>query len=317
MPINQATSDAPALSVRRLCKSYGSKSVLRGLSFEVRRGEIFGLLGPNGAGKTTTLEIVEGLREASSGDIEILGLTHRKAHKEITARVGVSLQKASLWGRLKVGELVQLYRSFYKAPLPIDTLLEGLDLTAQAGMYLDSLSGGQYQRVVLCVAMVNNPEIVLLDEPTTGLDPDTRRMFWNILRDLREQGKTIILTTHYMEEAQVLSDRVGIIYKGELVCCDTPRQLIHSLRAGTAIVLQHDPRLPLDVVRAMPWCQEARITSQGELIVYSSEIRSGLTGLLELAAGYGIPTDSLNVREPTLEDVFLHYTGCSYSERAQ
>ena len=309
-------SRAPVLAVRGLRKSYGDKVVLRDVTFDVHAGEIFGFLGPNGAGKTTTLEIIEGLRGQDAGEIRVFGLDHRTCLSQIRERLGVSLQKSEYWGQLRVGELITLFRSFYKKTLGYQVLLDTFDLREKERAFLRDLSGGQRQRVILCLALVNDPELIMLDEPTVGLDPDSRRALWNILRKLKAAGKTIILTTHYMEEAQELSDRVAIIHDGVIMCCDTPASLISTLGSHSAITFRSD--VPVDVNKLVlhPWCSNALTTSAQGTIVYCSDLKVALLSLLSWAEENRITIEDLQIREPGLEDVFLSLTG-SASEGQQ
>jgi ABC-2 type transport system ATP-binding protein len=300
-------SGSPVLAVRGLRKAYGNKTVLRDVTFDVHAGEIFGFLGPNGAGKTTTLEIIEGLRGQDAGEIHVFGLNQRTCLSQIRERLGVSLQKSEYWGQLRVGELIALFRSFYKKTLDYDVLLETFDLREKERAFLRDLSGGQRQRVILCLALVNDPELIMLDEPTVGLDPDSRRTLWNILRKLKAAGKTLILTTHYMEEAQALSDRVAIIHDGVIMCCDTPAMLISTLGSHSAITFRSDDAVDVNDLALLPWCSNALTNDRG-VIVYCSDLKAALLGLLNWADEKGTSIEDLQIREPSLEDVYLSLT---------
>jgi len=214
------------LKVEGLSKKYDSLQVLTQVSFQVYRGEIFGLLGQNGAGKTTILEMIEGLRDADRGSITVFGLKLKGNLRQIRARLGVSLQTSEFWGQLKVREVIDLFRSFYRKPLPRPLLLSITVLTEIESALLKTLSGGQRQRVNLCLALVNDPDLIMLDEPTVGLDPEARRALWGVINRLRSEQKTIVLTTHYLEEAQELCDRVAILHKGSIVRCESPASLV-------------------------------------------------------------------------------------------
>ena len=225
------TASVPALAVRNLRKSYGSFEAVRGVGFEVQRGEIFGLLGPNGAGKTTTIEILIGLREASSGEAEIFGLNVAKDPAEARSLIGVQLQESDFFEHLQLGEQLRYLGACYGMKPDALQLLAYVDLADRAKWKLKQLSGGQKQRFALAAALVNDPPLVLLDEPSTGLDPTARRQLWELIRRLRDQGKTVLLSTHYMEEAEALCDRVAIMDKGIIAAIDTPAALIGQLLA--------------------------------------------------------------------------------------
>src|SRR5712691_9071598 len=227
--------NSPAIRCRGLVKDYGAVRAVNGLDLEVRAGECFGLLGPNGAGKTTTVEILEGLLPATSGDVELLGRNWQTDGDSLRQRLGISLQETNLADKLTVEETLRLFRSFYSAGPEVTELLELVSLTDKRKSWYIKLSGGQKQRLAVACALVGDPEILFLDEPTTGLDPQSRRQLWDILRTLRSQGRTVLLTTHYMDEAQRLCDRVAIVDKGKVITLGTPRELIESL-GGTDVV---------------------------------------------------------------------------------
>jgi ABC-2 type transport system ATP-binding protein len=214
------------VQVDRIRKTYGSLTAVDGVSFEVRRGEIFGLIGPNGAGKTTTLECVEGLRQADSGSIRVLGADPIRDRRHVQSRIGVQLQAAQLQKRIKVWEAIDLWRSIYTTAVDGAGLLEQLGLTAKRDAWFMTLSGGQRQRLFIALALINDPEVVFLDELTTGLDPQARRAIWTLVRGIRDRGKTVVLTTHSMEEAERLCDRVAIIDHGRIIEIDSPEALV-------------------------------------------------------------------------------------------
>lgn len=214
------------IQVNNLVKKYGKLTAVNNISFDVQKGEIFGLLGENGAGKTTTLEIIEGLRKATSGEVKVLGMDTKKNIREIKKRIGVQLQSSAYYNFLKLDEILKLFAGFYNKKVDTAKLFEMVGLKEKANHYVNSLSGGQKQRFSIIASLINDPEIVFLDEPTTGLDPIGRRNTWEIISKIKEGGKTIILTTHYMEEAEKLCDRVAIMEKGKMVAINTPKRLI-------------------------------------------------------------------------------------------
>ncbi len=295
-----------AVSVSDLTKRYGSLVAVDGISFEVHTGEIFGILGPNGAGKTTTLEIMEGLRRPDGGRVAIDGVDVLTSPHEVRERVGVQLQEAGFFERLTPDETLILFSTYHRRSLPRDVLLERMGLTEKRGALVETLSGGQRQRLSIALALLNDPRIVFLDEPTTGLDPQARRAMWDVVEGIRREGRTVILTTHYMEEAQRLCDRVAIMEHGHIAALDTPRALIRAHAGGTtlAFVLE-DGRL--DASR-LPGVSRVD-TSDGETVLHTTDPQRTLHALLDLSRDLQMRYRSLRVDEPTLEDVFLHLTG--------
>jgi ABC-2 type transport system ATP-binding protein len=296
------------LCVHDLRKTYGTVRAVDGVSFEVRKGEIFGLLGPNGAGKTTTLEIVEGLRAADQGQIRLLGHNPLTEQNSLLQRVGIQLQEANLPSRLKVREIFALFAAFYERTLPAEHLLEMLDLREQANRFFGKLSGGQKQRVFAALALLNDPEVIFLDEITTGLDAHIRRSIWGFLRELRRQGKTIVLTTHYLEEAQALCDRVIMLNRGQIVAQGIPEELIEHLGMGFRLEVEvgdHKTISP-ETIQALPeisrWTQD-----NGTLTLYLRAVEDTERVLAALRS-HGIPYRSLKVQSANLEDVFLVLT---------
>jgi ABC-2 type transport system ATP-binding protein len=225
-----------AVRCRNLQKRYGDVVAVDGLSFDVRRGECFGLLGPNGAGKTTTIEILEGLLAPDGGEVEVLGLQWRTHERELRQRLGIQLQETQFTDKLTVEETLRLFRSFYDRGRPVDELLSMVELEGKRRSWVVKLSGGQKQRLSIACALVGSPDLLFLDEPTTGLDPQSRRQLWGILARFREGGGTVVLTTHYMDEAQVLCDRVAIVDQGRVITEGTPKALIASLGAPRVVV---------------------------------------------------------------------------------
>jgi ABC-2 type transport system ATP-binding protein len=297
------------IQVENLSKSYGDVKAVAGISFSVGQGEIFGFLGPNGAGKTTTLSILEGLRKADGGRVTVLGMDVNTAAAQIKQRIGVQLQNTSLLPDLTVVEQVKLFATLYGRPLSHNDcldLLEWVGLVEKASALPGKLSGGQQQRLALVLALVNEPEIVFLDEPTSGLDPQSRRALWTLIRECRERGRTVVLTTHYMEEAEALCHRVGIIDHGKLVALDTPGALISRLEGVSSITMPD--YLSLEQVRALAGAVEAQ--HEGELIrIQTKDVMRTLGALIALAQERGISLGDLHLKQPSLEDVFLKLTG--------
>jgi ABC-2 type transport system ATP-binding protein len=296
-----------------LVKRYGRLTAVDGVSFTIRRGEIFGLLGPNGAGKSTTLDILEGIRAADGGTVLIDGLDVRRNRRAIQARIGVQLQATSLFEYLQVRETIALFGSFYPKAIPPDTLLREVALEEKAHAYPQDLSGGQRQRLALALALVNDPTLVFLDEPTSGLDPQSRRLLWEQVQRLRERGKTVVLTTHFMDEAQILCDRIAIMDHGRVITQDTPAALIETLGASAAIECAlvsdvTDATISVDELRALPGVTEARLRDETSLI-YTDRLEATLVALLRLAGERGTQIERLQTHAPTLEDVFLKLTG--------
>ncbi|MFO7573089.1 MAG: ABC transporter ATP-binding protein [Gaiellaceae bacterium] len=272
-----------AIVVRDLRKSYGEVEALRGVSFEVAEGEVFGLLGPNGAGKTTTVEILEGYRQRDGGDISVLGHDPGEAPRALRERIGVVLQHTELTPLLTVRETHRLFAGYYAKPRDVDEVIDLVGLAEKRDARVKTLSGGQKRRLDLGVALVGDPDLVFLDEPTTGFDPAARRTAWELIRALRSLGKTILLTTHYLDEAQQLADRVAVIRSGEIVSLGTPSDLI-----GASSVT------------------EIRFRRDGELVVIETEEPTAvLHRLSDEALAEGRELEHLEVRRPTLEDVYL------------
>ena len=219
----------PILSVVNLQKSYGSKKVVNGISFEVRGGEIFGILGPNGAGKTTTLEMIEALRPIDDGEVLLDGIDVRKHPQRVKEIIGIQLQSSNFYDKMNLTEQLKMFGSFYGTKPDTDTLLAEVELTDKRTSYVENLSGGQKQRFSIATALVNQPRILFLDEPTTGLDPQARRHLWNLIQEIKKKGITVILTTHYMDEAELLCERVAVMDNGSLIALDSPAKLIKAL----------------------------------------------------------------------------------------
>ena len=299
-----------AIEAKGLEKSFRDVHAVRGLDLTVAKGEVFGLLGPNGAGKTTSLEMLEGLTKPDKGEIRVLGLDWRKAGAEIRSRIGVQFQSTQLDDRVKVREALTLFGSYYRKSLPVADLLKMLQLEEKAESFQSKMSGGQRQRLALGLALINDPELVFLDEPTTGLDPQARQSLWDLVRDLKAQGRTVILTTHYMDEAEALCDRIGIMDKGAILQLGTPRELIASLNQPSYAEIEFQGAAPDS--SAFSACLGLPVeTKAGHWAVSLADPRKDLQKLLECVNSLDIPMQQLHVRRATLEDVFLQRTGRS------
>ena len=294
--------------VRGLTKRYGDLAAVDGIDFEVARGEIFGLLGPNGAGKTTTVEILEGLRTPDGGEVMVLGHDVAREADALKPRIGVSLQTAALYPKLTVTELLDLFRSFYRHSRPTDELIDALELGERRNARTSVLSGGQRQRLAVALALVNDPELVFLDEPTTGLDPAARRSLWDLVRRLKADGRTVLLTTHYMEEAEVLCDRLAIMDHGRILEMGTVDELVSKRFQERAVRFDGMTGLTQPELVALPAVTSVKL-DDAEVLVYSSDVGPTIGALLDLADERGIELQNLAIRRATLEDVFLDLTG--------
>ncbi len=296
---------APVLEVRDLRKVYGDVVAVDGVSFSIAAGEVFGILGPNGAGKTTTLEIIEGLRVAESGSVTLLGEPVPRRIDRLRQRIGVQLQAAALFQNLRAGETARLFASFYDRPVDPEALLERFDLKDKAQSFVEDLSGGQRQRLSLALTLVNDPEMVFLDEPSTGLDPHSRREVWDVVRAMQSADKTVVLTTHYMEEAEQLCDRVAIMDRGRIIALDTPANLVRALPFESAVECAIDASEA--ELGALPAVEDAEaLPGDGRHFrLHTHDVGSALQELV----GLGRPVHSLTVHSATLEDVFLALTG--------
>ncbi|MGE5576728.1 MAG: ABC transporter ATP-binding protein [Syntrophothermus sp.] len=297
-----------SITVSDLKKYYGQVKAVDGLSFSVRQGEIFGMLGPNGAGKTTTVETLVGLNKRDGGEVAVMGMDPAKDPAAVKSRIGVQLQTAAMFPRLTVREVVRLYASFYPRSAGEDEVIGLVGLQEKAGTQTRHLSGGQLQRLSVALAMVGDGDIIFLDEPTTGLDPQARRRLWDVIHQMREKGKTVFLTTHYMDEAEKLCDRVAVVDRGKIIALDSPQALINEHFHEKAIEF-NQPALATDQALAgLPGV--ARVQVEGDLIIlYSSEVARTIAALMEHSQNAGAPVEDLTVRTATLEDVFLKLTG--------
>jgi ABC-2 type transport system ATP-binding protein len=299
-----------ALAVHHVSKRYPNVLAVDDVGFEVTQGEIFGILGPNGAGKTTTLEMIEGLTSPDAGSIEVLGRNWREHAREIRARIGVQLQSTSLFNKITPREALDLIGGYYPHRRPTAELLALVQLEDKADAYHVTLSGGQQQRLALALALVNDPEVVFLDEPTTGLDPQARRTLWEVVRRMKAEGRTVLLTTHYMEEAEALCDRLTILDHGRVLTTGTPGSLIAELKVPTVIELTFDGPAPDPQGFARELGLE--VTLSGEVWeIPVADLRRLLPRLLDEAERRAVPYQQIQVHRPTLEDVFLHRTGRS------
>ena len=308
LPMTVAAANDVVIRVRDVRKAYGDVRAVDGVSFEVARGEVFGLLGPNGAGKTTTVEMLEGLREPDGGQLEILGIDAVAQPDALKERIGVTLQTAELYPKLTVVEVLDLFRSFYARTVPTDQLVDFLDLGERRKAQTRELSGGQRQRLAVALALVNDPEVVFLDEPTTGLDPAARRSLWDLVERLREQGKTILLTTHYMEEADHLCNRLAIMDHGKILEMGTASELIDRRFHERAVRFDSAPGLDDADLAGLPAVTSVK-HDEATTSLYTRDVPATIGALLALTEARGVEPENLGVRKATLEDVFLDLTG--------
>jgi ABC-2 type transport system ATP-binding protein len=298
------------ISVAGVRKTYGRLVAVDDVSFDVHDGEIFGLIGPNGAGKTTTMECVEGIRKPDAGTIAVLGLDPFRDVYRLQDRIGVQLQQAHLQKRIKVWEAVHLWATLYKRPVADgERLLEQLGLAEKRNAWFMTLSGGQQQRLFIALALVNDPEVVFLDELTTGLDPQARRTIWELVRGIRARGKTVFMTTHLMEEAERLCDRVAIIEHGRIIDIDTPQRLVDKYCPDRSVVLRTDD--PLAEERFHSFDGVARVSRDGNQFAIHGSGDTFITGVIQGLAAHQIRVTDFRTQQPTLEDVFLKLTGHS------
>jgi len=318
---------APALSLHGLRKTFGDLVAVDSLDLEVPPGECFGLLGPNGAGKTTTIEICEGLTVPDAGEVLVLGQQWGQGGAALRQRLGISLQETQFSEKLTVAETLQLFRSFYQRPRPLDEVLGAVQLGEKRNGRVGQLSGGQKQRLALACALVADPELFFLDEPTTGLDPQSRRQLWELIEEVKRAGRTVVITTHYMEEAERLCDRVAIVDHGKVIAFGTPRQLIASLGAQHIIEFNvgEDPPTSSPADQVLPGRSEGSPLTDAELLqlpgalsirrredsylLESAQAHRTIPALLALLGARGLPLAQLRTHSATLEDVFVHLTG--------
>lgn len=292
--------------VEGLRKTYGAIKAVDGVDLIVEEGEIFGMVGPNGAGKTTTIECIEGLRTPDSGKITVLGMDPQKQSSDLYELIGMQLQGSSLYPHIKVGEAIELFSSFYSHPAPKDELLERLGLSEKENVYFFKLSGGQKQRLFICLALINKPQLVFFDELTTGLDPQARRATWDLVRGVREQGHTVFLTTHFMDEAENLCDRVAVMDHGKIVALGKPSDLIEQYAHETRIRLPQSLKEETDWLSAIRGVISVEVGEDFTLINFNNE---NIVELLQLLDQHGISLKGLHIQQSSLEDVFLSLTG--------
>ncbi len=307
------------IEVKNLTKKFpqpdgGFLKAVNDISFEVKEGEVFGLLGPNGAGKTTTLEIIEGIQQATKGEISVLGIDPQKQVNKIKERIGVQLQASAYFDYLTLEEILKLFGSFYKKQMNPDKLLKIVDLTEKKKSLVRHLSGGQKQRFSICASLVNDPQIAFLDEPTTGLDPQARHNIWEFIQKINKEGKTVILTTHYMEEAQELCDRVGIMDNGKIRALDTPINLINKLAASGRIAFQTDRKADLAELQEIDGVIKAEQTGHHRYLFQVDKVTVTFPKLINWAKQKEINIIDEEVTHADLEDVFLELTGKKLKE---
>ncbi len=305
----------PMIEVRGLVKRYGALTAVDGIDLTVYSGEVFGILGPNGAGKTTTLEMIEGLRQPDAGTVTVAGFDTRTQTEDVRRAIGVQLQTTALFDYLTASELVQLFADLYgvdASPERVDRLLGMVGLREKRHSPANQLSGGQQQRLSIALGLVNDPIVVFLDEPTTGLDPGARRELWQTVRDVRDQGATVVMTTHYMEEAEILCDRIAVMDHGQIIALDTPVGLIESIDVEATISARMKNGMLTDrQLREIPGSKGVAINGD-QLEVRSDSPQLTLIGLLELARSTGVELTELRSNQASLEDVFLTLTGRSF-----
>jgi ABC-2 type transport system ATP-binding protein len=305
--------DGPAISIAGLVKRFDDVVAVDGLDLEIRRGECFGLLGPNGAGKTTTIEILEGLQEPTSGSVSVLGRTWGRDARSLRERIGVQLQETVLAGKLSVRETLRLFASFFPAPRPVADVLAEVGLEEKASAWVEKLSGGQRQRLAVACALVSDPEILFLDEPTTGLDPAARRALWDVIRGFRGRGRTVVLTTHYMDEAERLCDRIAIVDRGRVAALGTPRELVARVGGEEVVELVAEPRLGPDDLEGVAGVAGATADGDGVRLAVRG-LHVAIPALLARLRERGAAPTRLLTRHATLEDVFLQVTGRRFED---
>jgi ABC-2 type transport system ATP-binding protein len=297
-----------AIEVHGLVKRYGDVTAVDGLDLVMKRGECFGLLGPNGAGKTTTVEILEGLNDATAGDVQVLGKRWATDEAWLRGRLGISLQETHLQERLTVAETLRLFRSFYDRGRDIEELLRLVSLEEKRNTWFSKLSGGQKQRLAVACALVGDPEVLFLDEPTTGLDPQSRRQLWDLVNGLRAEGRSVLLTTHYMDEAERLCDRVGIVDKGKMIALGTPSELIASLGGQEVVEFHSDRAVDEAQLGSLPGVRAVRRVADAWALTVG-EVHVSIPALLDHLEKLGAPLLRLSTHHATLEDVFVALTG--------
>lgn len=300
------------VEVRELRKAYGPIVAVDGISFSVAENEVFGLVGPNGAGKTTTIECLEGLRDRDAGEVSVLGLDPGDAGADLRRRIGVQLQESSLFDRIRVQEALDLFASFYPQSIDWRPLIAQLGLGERLKAPFVKLSGGQKQRLFIALALVNDPELVFLDELSTGLDPQARRTMWDLVRSLRDKGKTVFLSTHFMEEAERLCDRVAIMDQGKIVALDTPENLISGLGVETRVVFTAEDTIDPRQLESL--ANVTRVEASGDRVIVHGQGDRLVSAVVRAVESHGWRFRDLRSEQPTLDDVFLALTGRALRE---
>jgi len=298
----------PVLQVENLVKRYGDVEAVRGLSFSVEEGEVFGLLGPNGAGKTSTIEIMEGLRVPDGGRVSVCGFDPQKNPTELKHEIGAALQSTSLPDKIKVIEALRLFASFYGRGRKVEELLQRFGLEEKRNAFYNQLSGGQKQRLALAMALVNDPKVLFFDEPTAGLDPQVRREIYDIIEELKREKKTIVLTTHYIEEAEKLCDRVGIVDHGKLIALGTPRELKERSANTTRVEVRLAKPIAVSDLKTLDGVVDAREVD-GAYVIHCPRTAPAIVSLIKRLEAEGNELVSLEIATPSLEDVFIELTG--------
>jgi ABC-2 type transport system ATP-binding protein len=303
-------STAPALFVKELRKNYGDFEAVRGIDLEVQAGEVFGLLGPNGAGKTTTIEIMEGLRPRTSGTVSVLGLDPASQSNLIKDRIGVCLQATNLPDKMKVHEALELFDAFYSRHTDREKLLKRMQLWEKKDALYKSLSGGQKQRVALALALLNDPSLLFLDEPTTGLDPQVRLEIHGVIQELKQDKRSILITTHYIEEAERLCDRVAIIDAGKIIEQGPPREIQKRVLGNTVVEITTNAPLPIDQLPEKIRNEKHTVRDDGRIFAMQSETPAALiVELVKFVEAHQLTLEDIIMKRPTLEDVFIELTG--------
>lgn len=300
------------ISVKDLDVKYKDKHAVKSVSFDVRKGEIFGMIGANGAGKTTIIECIEGLRTKYKGTIDVLGINPKRNRTELYKKIGVQLQETTYQDKIKVSEIGKLFKSFYRTPADFDELLSEFGLTEKKNSYIGKLSGGQRQKLSIILALMANPEIVFLDEITTGLDPKSRRDIWEKVKKLKDNGITVYMTTHFMEEAEYLCDRVAIVRKGEIVALDSLQNLIKGANISDSITFESQSQIDTAIMSSWESVKKCELSGNNYCIECDADLVLGkLSNYIE---NHGIIITNIHVNHPSLEDVFFKYTGETLSD---
>lgn len=298
---------ASVIEVKNIRKKYGDFTAVDGISLTIQQGEIFGIVGPNGAGKSTTVETMMGLRKPDSGSVTVLGMDPIAQRSAVAERIGIQLQQAALPQRIRVEEALELFATFYQRTIPYGPLLEQWGLNDKRNTYFRDLSGGQKQRLFIALALLNDPEIVFLDELTTGLDPQARRSTWELVASIREQGRTVVMVTHFMDEAQELCDHIAIIDHGQVIATDTPSGLIAALDSNARVLFRANGDTPLDELKQLPGITDVR--RRGEDVVVSGQSEGLVPAVISTLEKHHISFKNLRTEQADLEDVFLSLTG--------